>query len=219
MIALVRPVLIALAGGFGVAVARDNLTAGPAIVAAAAAVGLLCVLGRERGAALAALGVGAAGAFAAPDGVGPLLVVGGVVVGCRPAAVDGRLVPWRDVLDAAVALPGLAGLAGTVAAQPSARGIVLGGAVAATVFLTAWRGTRPPAIPELPLVAGFGLLGALAVAVAPDRLPLLGDLPSASVQASRSAAAGLGVFALVLLAGAVQRERTVAPAGTARHRR
>ena len=217
MIDLLRPALVGLLGALGVTIARHNLTDGPLIVGVAAALAAGCVLLRERGAAVAALGIGAAGAFGAPDGLGPLLVATGAVLACDPASVDRRLAPWRDVLEAGISVPALAGLAGTVAAQPSVRGVALGAAAAAAVVATAWRGTTGSKAAGLLLVPGIGCAAAFAVALAPDRIEAFGDLPAATVQGARSIAAGLAVFALVLLVGAVQAERA-APT-VARHRR
>jgi hypothetical protein len=221
VIRLLRPVAVGVLGAAGVALARHNLERGPAIVGIAAGVALLCVLTRERGAAVAAIGIGAAGAFAAPDGIGPLLVAAGIVIACDVAAVDRRLDAWHDVLDAAIALPGLAGLAGTVAAQPSHRGVALGVAAGVAVLGTAWRGVaRQPAPHGLMLEPAVGLLAACVVALAPERIAALGDLPSATVQASRSIAAGFAVFALVAAVDAIRAERaTPVPPRPAAHRR
>jgi hypothetical protein len=205
---LLRPLAAGVIGAVGVAIARDDLTRGPWFVAAAAVLVLLCVLVRERGVALAALGIGAAGAFGTPDGLGPLFVVAGVVVACEVAAIDGRLGEWRDVIDAAIALPALAGLAATVAAQPSQRGIVLGAVAAAAVGGAALR--PPSARPrsgDLLLLSAFGALGAFVVALGPDRVPALGDVPTATAQAARSLSYAFAVFVLVQLVGALQAER------------
>jgi hypothetical protein len=209
VIRLLRPVGVGLVGAAGVAVARQNLEQGPVIIGIAVVLALACVYARERGGAVAALGVGAAGAFAAPDGLGPLLVVAGVVIACDVAAVDRRLTGWHDVIDAAIALPALAGLAGTVAAQPSQRGVVLGAAAGVAVLGSAWRGvSRQPAPHGLMLEPGVGLLAAFVIALAPERVAAFGDIPSATVQAARSVAAGLAVFALVALFEAVLAQRT-----------
>jgi hypothetical protein len=219
VIPVLRPIAAGVVGAVGVAIARHNPTQGPVFVGVAAALVLLCLLVRERGGALAALGIGAAGAFGAPDGLGPLLVAAGVLVACDVAGVDRRLREWRDVIDATIALPAVAGLAGTVAAQPSHRGVALGVVAAAAVTGSAWRpqaGPRPAA--DLALLSGLGLLGGFVVAFAPDRVEAFGDLPTASVQAARSATAAFGVFVLALLIGALQAERRV-PAGRAAHRR
>ncbi|HUR78879.1 MAG TPA: hypothetical protein VMZ22_13100 [Acidimicrobiales bacterium] len=207
MIRILRPVLIAALGALGVTIARHNLTDGPLIVGVAAALAVSCAFFGERGAALGALGIGAAGAFAAPDGIGPLLVLTGVVVACDAAAVDRRLATWRDVIDAAIALPALAGLAGTVAAQPSARAMALGAASAVVVGVAVWRRRPATRAAGLLVMPGLGCLGAFVVALAPDQLSALGDLPTATVQGARSLAAGFAVFVLALLVGVVQAER------------
>jgi hypothetical protein len=130
------------------------------------------------------------------------------VIACDVAAVDRRLDAWHDVIDATIALPALAGLAGAIAAQPSLRGVTLGVAAAAVVTGTAWRGAaRQPAPAGLMVEPGVGFLAAFVVALAPDRVAALGDLPAATIQASRSVAAGLAVFALVATFEAVRAER------------
>jgi hypothetical protein len=203
-----RAALVAAIGAVGVTVGRHNLEHGPVVVAVAVVLVAACVARRERGGAIGALGIGAAGAFASPEGLGPLLVLAGVVVACDVPLLDPRLAPWRDVIDGAVALPALAGLAGTVAAQPSHRGVVLGVAAGAAVVTSAWRGGGELRyVRGLPVVSGLGLLGAFAVALAPDRVTALGDLPAASVDAARSVAAGFALFTFVLVVLGVPRLR------------
>lgn len=197
-----RPILVAALGAGGVALARNNPTDGPAIVGVAAGVALVAALLRERGAAVATLGVGAAAAFVSPDGLGPLLVATGVVLTLDAAAVDARLAEWRHVIDAVVALPALAGLAGSVAAQPSHRGVALGIATAAVIVCSAVRG---PTSRGNSVLAMFGVAAACVITLAPDRIGAFDDLPVATVQAARSVAAGLAVFALVVVAGALPR--------------
>jgi hypothetical protein len=195
-------------GALGVTIARHNLEQGPLIVGIAAALALAAALARERGAAVAALGVGAAGAFAGPDAIGPLLVAVGVAIACDVAAVDRRLGPWHDVIDATVALPALAGLAATVAAQPSHRGVVLGAAAGAALLCSAWRGVaRQPQPRSVMVEPAIGLAAAFVLALAPERVDAFGELPSATVQSARSVAAGVAVFALVALAEVIRADR------------
>ncbi len=196
----VRPYVVAGLGAAGVAIARHNPTHGPTIVGVAAAVALLAVLLRERGAALAALGVGAAAAFVSADGLGALLVTSGVVLSLDIAAADQRLVEWRHVIDAVIALPGLAGIAGSVAAQPSQRAVVLGVVTAAVIAVSVWRGR---ASTGNSILAVLGVVAAFVVTLAPDRIRAFDDLPVATVQAARSVAAGLAVFALVAVLAAL----------------
>jgi hypothetical protein len=201
---LLRPIVAGVVGAVGVAIARHNLTQGPLFVAVAAALVVVCLVAHERGGALAALGIGAAGAFSAPAGLGPLLVAAGVVVACDVAGVDRGLGEWRDVIDATIALPALAGLAGTVAAQPSHRGVALGVVAAAALVVAALRPpTRQSRSSDVAVLSGIGLLGAFLILFAPDRVDAFGDLPTASVQGARSAATGFAVFALALVIGEV----------------
>jgi hypothetical protein len=188
-----RPFVVAALGAGGVAIARHNPTPAPAIVGVAAALALVAVLFRERGGAVAALGVGAAAAFVSPDGLGPLLVATGVVLACGIAEADAPLARWRDEIDALVALPALAGLAATVAAQPSNRGLVVAVTAAAAVAGSAWRG-RADGDATLATVGG---LAAFVLMIAPDQLDFFGDLPPATAHGARSVASGLAVFALV----------------------
>lgn len=216
---LSRAVVVAALGALGVAAARHYLTQAPAIVGAAGAVAVVAVIVREQGAAVAALGVGAAAAFVSPDGLGPLLVVSGVVVACDVGAADRRLAPWRHVVDAVIVLPAFAGLAGTVAAQPSHRGVALGIASGVVVAGSAWFGrtgrvetqkARERATTSSAVSVGGGL-AAFVVTLAPDRLGALGDLPAPTVQAARSVTAGLAVFALVVVIAALRAERGAPP--------
>ena len=218
MIHLLRPALIAAGGAVGVAVARDNPTDGAAITVIAAVLAVVAAALRERGVAVAALGIGAAASFVTPDGIGPLLVVTGVVLSCDVAGVDRRLVQWRDVIDAAIALPALAGLAGTVAAQPSYRGVALGVAAAGAVTASAWRGARvrTGGPGDLAVLPGVALLAAFLLTLAPQRIDAFGRLPLATEQAANSLAAGFAVFVLIVALGAVRAEQ-IAPRG--RHRR
>jgi hypothetical protein len=188
-----RPYVVAGLGAGGVAVARHNPENGPVILGVAAAVAILAVLLRERGAALAALGVGASAAFVSPDGLGALLVASGVVLTFDVAAADARLIEWRHVIDAVIALPGLAGIAGSVAAQPSHRAVALGVTAAVVVAGSAVRGRAGTGNSTL---AVLGVVAAFVVTLAPDRIRAFDDLPVATVQAARSVAAGLAVFAL-----------------------
>ncbi|MBA2610204.1 MAG: hypothetical protein H0U92_14805, partial [Actinobacteria bacterium] len=104
-IGLVRPGLIGGLGAVGVEFARHHTSNAPAVVFAAVTVVMVGAALRERGWAVAALGVGATAAFATPSGMGPLLVATGVVMGARPALVDTRIAQWPEIIDAVVALP------------------------------------------------------------------------------------------------------------------
>jgi hypothetical protein len=205
---LLLPLVVAVVASAGVSLARHNPDKGAAIVAIAVGVALVAAVFGERGAALAAIGVGAAASFAAPDGIGPLLVVTGVIVAGDIGTISRASVRWRYVIDAVVCLPALAGLAGTIGAQPSQRAVALGASAAAGIAITMWRnrsfvGARVAVSP----VSYLAAVAALVVVLAPDRLPNLGDLPAATVTAARSVAAGLAVFALAVVADVVWAER------------
>jgi hypothetical protein len=205
------PLVVAVVASAGVSLARHNPDKGPAIVAIAATFAVLAAVVGERGAALAAIGVGAAASFAAPNGVGPLLVLTGVVVTGDIGTVDRRLARWRYVVDGIVSLPALAGFAGTLAAQPSHRAVALAASAAAAIGITMWRNrafvtARYATSP----VSYLAALAAVAVVLAPDRLHPLGDLAPASVAAARSVAAGLAVFALAVMVDVLWAERRAA---------
>lgn len=197
---LMQAVLVGALGTLGVAFAHRNADSAPAIVAVTSAVAVAAALLRLRGLSVGALGVGAAAAFVSPDGLGPLLVVTGSLVACDVGRGDLRLAPWRDAIDGLIALPAFAGLAATAAAQPSARGMVVAVAAGLAVVLVVWRGPHPITDSVLaPVVSTLGALGAAAVAIAPERLTRLGELPTATVQAGRSVAAGVALFGLVVV--------------------
>jgi hypothetical protein len=205
------PLVVGVVASAGVSLARHNPDKGAAIVAAAAAVAVLAAVFGERGVAVAAIGVGAAASFPAPDGIGPLLVLTGVILTGDVGKVDGRLARWRYVIDAVVSVPALAGLAATIAAQPSQRAVALGASAAAGIAVTMWRNRSfdDPRLAVSP-VSYLAALGAVAVALAPDRLSALGDLPAATATAARSVAAGLAVFGLAVVADVLWAERQAA---------
>lgn len=205
------PLVVAVVASAGVSVARHNPDKGPGIVAVAAAVAVIAAVFGERGAALAAIGVGAAASFAAPDGVGPLLVLTGVVVTGDVGTVDRRLVRWRYVIDALISVPALAGFAATIAAQPSHRAVALGAAAAAAIAITMWRNRwRVKVRDAVSPVSYLAALAAVVVVLVPDRLTTLGDLAPASVTAARSVAAGLAVFVLAVVVDVLWAERQAA---------
>jgi hypothetical protein len=208
---LLRPATVAFAGAFGVAIARDSVDSAPNIVCACVVVVVVATAYRERGLAVAALGVAATAAFATPAGLGPLLVATGVVIAAHPSTVDRRLAPWPEVVDGLIAVPAFAGLASVAAAQPSQRGAVV--AAAATAFLvgTWWRGPRHRVgRPHADTVASYlGALGAAALLLAPDQLDFLGALPSAVATAGRGIAGGLAIVAVACLVQEVRDLRAV----------
>jgi len=196
-------------GALGIVVARDSVNNAPVVVGLAVAAAVIGVALRERGFAVAALGVAATAAFATPAGLGPMLVATGAVIGARPELVDRRVAEWPEIVHAAIALPGLAGLAGVVAAQPSQRGVVVGAAAGVLAVATWWRGPRHASLSSTrPSVAAFlGLPAAAGITLAPDRLDALGALPAATINAGRGAAAAVGVFAVTCLIQAVHTQR------------
>lgn len=208
---MLLPLLAAVVASAGVSLARHNPDKGAGIVAVAVTVAVVAALLGERGVALAAIGVGAAASFPAPDGIGPLLVLTGVVLTGDVGKVDRRLARWRYVVDGVVSVPALAGLAATIAAQPSQRAVALGAAAAAGIAVTMWR-NRSFVAPRLAVspVSYLAALAAVAVVLAPDRLHALGDLPAATITAARSVAAGLAVFALAVVADALWAQRQTA---------
>jgi hypothetical protein len=205
------PLVVAVVASAGIALARHNPDQGAGIVAVAAVVALVCAVLGERGAAIAAIGVGAAASFPAPDGLGPLLAVTGVVITGDIGLVDRHLVRWRYLIDALVCLPALGGLAGTIAAQPSQRAVALGAASGLAIAVTLWRNrtVKRPRFAASP-ISYIAALAAIVVVLAPDRLTGLGDLPPATITAARSLAAGLAVFALVVVADVLWAERQAA---------
>lgn len=221
---LLSPVAAAVAGGFGVWAARDNVDAAPAVVGAAILLALVAAFFRERGVALCAVGVGAAAAFVSPAGLGPLLVVAGVCIAAQPAAVDRRVARVPELVDGLVALPGLAGLAGVVAAQPSARGLALGAGTGAVAVLSWWRGPRHRVHePEgETVVAYLGAVVATLLVFAPELFDVLGVLPAQTRTTGRGLAAAFAVFALTAVAPAFRRQfanRTNRQLRAAAHRR
>jgi hypothetical protein len=207
---VLRPTLIGVAGWIGVVVARHNVTNAPVVVGIALATAAIAVALRERGAALAAIGVAVASAFVATDGLGPFIVVTGVALATTPAYAHRVLAPWADVIDGLIALPALAGLATVVASEPSQRGAVVG-AVAGGVLIASW--LRPPLPRARPAFASFlGLIGGVAIAMAPQVWDRLGQLPASTEAAGRGLAAAIAVFAIVGVAEAVWRPRNAAAA-------
>jgi hypothetical protein len=205
------PLVVAVIASAGVSLARHNPDMGAGIVAVVATVAVACALIGERGAALAAIGVGAAASFPVPGGLAPLLVLTGVIVTGDIGLVDRRVARWRYVLDAIVSLPALGGLAATIAAQPSHRAVALGGAAAAGVGITLWRNrTTSTARYAGSPVSFLAAAAAVVVVLVPDRLRALGAMPPATVTAARSVAAGLAVFVLALVVDALWAERQAA---------
>ena len=195
---LTRPALVALFGSFGVSVARDNTDNAPSVVCVAVFAIASATIYRERGAAVAALGVAATAAFATPAGLGPLLVATGVVVAAHPSTVDWRLAEWPEVVDGLIAAPAFAGLASVAAAQPGQRGAVVAAAAVAFLVGTWWRGPRHgEARAHADSVASYlGALGGAALVFVPGQFDVLGVLPTAVETAGRGLAAGLAVFAV-----------------------
>lgn len=195
------PLLAGVGGGVGIWAARSNPDGAPAIVALALAVALGQVFLRQRGIAVAALGVAAAAAFTSPAGLGPLLVATGVIVAALPSAIDPRIARWPELVDALICLPAIAGLASVVAAQPSERGVAVGAGTAAVAVLTWWRGPRHTlGEPEHETVVAYlGAVGALMLIGIPELFDVLGVLPDATITAGRGLATAAAVFALVLL--------------------
>lgn len=221
---IVGPVVAGLGGGLGVWAARGNVDSAPVVVAVALVLAALAAYARWRGVALAALGVGAAAAFASPAGLGPLLVATGVIVAAAPAAIDRRVSHWPDLVDGLVALPALAGLASVVAAQPSERGLAVGFGAAVLSAGSWWRGPRRGvAEPQDETVVSYlGAVGGLMLVFAPGLFDVLGVLPDATRTAGRGLAAGIGVFALALLLPEVwtlRLNRTNRAPSAAAHRR
>lgn len=217
---IIRPGLVALAGVIGITVARDNVDNAPLVLCVVLAAAMVATFFRERGAAVAAIGVAATAAFATPAGLGPLLVATGVVLAAHPATVDRRLAAWPEIVDGLLAVPGFAGLASVAAAQPSQRGAVL--AAASLVFLvgTWWRGPRhADTYGHRDSVASYlGALGGVALLLGAEQFDFLGDLPSAVTTAGRGLAAGLAVFGVACLVQAVREDRALLPPdGRARH--
>jgi hypothetical protein len=209
----VRPAAVAGLGAAGVTVARHNTEHAPVVVFGAVAAVVIATALRERGAAVAALGAAATAAFTTPSGLGPLLVATGVVIAARPALVNRRVAQWPEIVDAVIALPAAAGLAGVAAAQPSERGGVVAAAAGLFLLTTWWRGPRHDARPPRVALASYaGAIGAIVVTLAPDRVDALGPLPAATVTAERGVAAGLGVFAVVWVIDGVRALRAPAPA-------
>lgn len=196
------PIAAGGVGALGVAAARANVDAAPYVAFAMLAVALVFVWLRQRGLALAAIGVGAAAAFPSPPGLGPLLVAAGAIIACHPAVIDARTARWPEIFDALIAVPGLAGLASVVAAQPSVRGLAVGIGAALLGVASWWRGPRHGESEPVheTVVAYLGAVGGLLMAFAPELFEVLGVLPDASLTAGRGLAAGLGVFVFTLVA-------------------
>ena len=195
---LVRPALVGAAGWIGVAVARHNALHAPSVIAGALVIAVAAVALRERGAALAAIGVAATSAFVAPTGLGPLLVAAGVAVAASPGSADPLLAPWADAIDALIALPALSGLATVVASEPSQRGIVVG--VAAGVVALATRLRAPNVAKSRSAASILGVIAGASLAGAPQLWGQLGDLPRATLNCGRGVAAAVAVFGVVAVA-------------------
>jgi hypothetical protein len=208
---VLSPLIVAVIASGAVSFAHNNPDSGAGTVAVAVVVALIAAVFGERGAAIAAIGVGAAASFPEPNGLGPRLVLTGVGVAGEIGTIDRRVVRWRYVIDALVSLPALAGLAGTIAAQPSQRAVALGVATAAATAVTMWRNrsfvVRRYAVSP---VAYAAAAGAVAVMLVPDRLSALGDVPRATITAAHSVAAALGVFVLAVVADVLWAERRAA---------
>ena len=202
------PIAAAVLGGAGVWAARNNIDGAPTVVFVALAVAVGCVVLRQRGLAVAALGVGAAAAFPTPPGLGPLLVATGTIIASQPAASDSRLSRWPEVLDALVAVPALAGLASVASAQPGERGLAVGVGAGVLGAVSWWRGPRHGVHePDHETVVSYlGLIGVALMAFAPELFAVLGVLPDASITAGRGLAAGLAVFVLTLVTQQVLRQ-------------
>jgi hypothetical protein len=205
------PLVVAVVGSAGVAMARHSPANGAAIAAAGAAGAVICAAIGERGAAVAAIGLGAAASFPAPDGLGPLLVLTGVIVTGDIGLVDRRLMRWRYLIDALVCLPALGGLAGTIAAQPSHRAVALGTAGAVAIAVTLWRNRTPTTARNAGSPLSYlAAMAAIVVVLAPERISALGDLPPATVTAARSVSGGFAVFVLAVLLDVLWAERQAA---------
>lgn len=206
---VIRPFLVALAGWVGVAVARDNIDNAPSIVCVAICALLVATYFQERGAAVAALGVGATAAFATPAGLGPLLVATGVVLAAHPSTVDRRLARWPEIVDALIAAPALAGFASIAAAQPSQRGAAISAAAVALLVGTWWRGPRNDfGRTHRDAVASYlGALFGAALILIPGQFDVLGTLPSATVTAGQGLTAALAVFGIACLVQELREER------------
>lgn len=210
-IGFVRPVVVGGVGVLGVIVARHNTEHAPVVVFVAVAAVVVATVLRERGLAVAALGVGATAAFVVPAGLGPLLVAAGIVISARPALVERRLAHWPEVVDALVGLPALAGIASAAASQPSTRGAYVAGATGVLVVGTWWRGPRHGHPPSVPTWASYlGAVAAIALVLAPERLTFLGALPGAVATTGRGLAAALAVFGLVCLIEVIRARRMLA---------
>ncbi len=197
----VAPLLTGLGGGLGVWAARENLDSAPTIVATALVLALVSVWFRQRGVALAALGVAATASFVSPAGLGPLLVATGVIVAASPAAIDRRIARWPELVDGLICVPALAGLASVVAGQPSVRGVAVGAGAGALAVLSWWRGPRHGvAEPQTETVAGYlGATGALMLVGAGGLFDVLGVMPDATKTSGRGLVAALAVFVLALV--------------------
>ncbi|MEY2399541.1 MAG: hypothetical protein QOJ00_2715 [Actinomycetota bacterium] len=206
---IVAPVAVGAAGALGVAVARHNAAHAPVVVGIALAFAVAAAALRQRGAALAALGVASCAAFATPEGLGPLLVACGAVIAARPSSADRRVAAWPEVVDALVALPGVAGLAGVVAAEPSERAGVIAAASVMVLVGSWWRGPRHDAVAVTrPTPAAYlAVVAAVALVLAPEHLGRLGAMPAATRTAGRGAAAGLAVVAVVCVIEGVRQMR------------
>ena len=201
-----RPVVVGLAGWAGIVAARHNALHAPAVVGVAIAIAALAVVVRERGAAVAAIGAAAAAAFATPAGLGPLRVVVGVAIATRPTFVDARFAVWSDVVDGLIALPAFAGLATSVASEPSQRGAVVAAATALAIVGTR---LRPPTRPARASPVSFvGLAAGASLAFAPQLWLRLGELPEATRAAGRGLAAAFGVFVVVAVVEELFARRT-----------
>lgn len=206
---LPRPVLVGLAGWVGVVIARHYVLHAPWVVGGSLAAATAAVALRERGAALAAIGVATAAAFTTTAGLGPLLVVTGVVLASAPAAADRRLIAWSDAVDGLIALPALAGLATAVAAAPSQRATVVGAATAVAVAASRFRPARVPPHPATASVLGL-VLGVSLAAAAPW-WTRLGELPGSTRPTGTGVSAAFAVFAVVAVAQHLPRKGALAP--------
>ncbi len=204
------PLVAGVVGGLGVWGARVAVDAAPAVVFAALALSVVAVVLRERGVALAVLGVGAASGFATPAGLGPILVAAGVLIAARPASVDPRVAPWPEIVDGLIALPALAGLASVVAAQPSERGLTLGAGAGVLAVLSWWRGPRhgEHEPDHATVIAYMGAVGGVMATCAPELFGVLGVLPDATVTAGHGLVTALAVFAIALVLGQLRAFRT-----------
>ena len=208
---LMRPAIVAFLGVIGVSIARDNVDNAPAVVCACVVMVAVATAYRERGLAVAALGVGATAAFVTPAGLGPLLVATGVVIAGHPSTVDRRLAPWPEVVDGLIAVPAFAGLAAVAAAQPSERGIAVAAAAALFVVGTWWRGPRHRVgRPHADTVASYlSAVAGVVFVVAADKLTFLGTMPPAVATACRGLASGLAIVAIACLVQELRAERVL----------